>query len=264
MKRSVLGLVLCLGLAGLSVSSLACSAASDANDAETSTSALSQLSPAELASTKAQLRAISNANMGRTDNFADVRAQVDPIVRKLANHYGVRSATQKLPYVAGAWRQLWSDYPFAMTSFISMDASQVYQVVSADGHYWNVGDEKALGFVGLTGVLRGGFVPNGTKINLQFTNLGFRFGRLGKNEDLVSFADGLESGSRYYLPIPGGGNAPNGPIGIKGTLETLYVDADLRVDRGTQEDFTDAQGTVLVPGYGPKIFVLDRVTTPAK
>jgi hypothetical protein len=145
-----------------------------------------------------------------------------------------------------------------------MDPSQVYQVVSASGHYWNIGDEKALGFVGLTGVLRGAFTPSGTKINLQFTNIGFRFGRLSKDDDLVSLADGLESGDRFYLPIPGGGKAPKGPVGIKGTLETLYVDADLRVDQGTQEDFLDASGAVAVPGYGLKLFILDRVQLPVK
>lgn len=48
------------------------------------------------------------------------------------------------------------------------------------------------------------------------------------------------------------------------TLETLYVDADLRVDQGTQQDVIADDGTVAVPGYGPKIFVLDRVSKPAK
>ena len=77
-------------------------------------------------------------------------------------------------------------------------------------------------------------------------------------------ADGLETGDSYYLGLPGGGAAPNGPVGIKGTLETVYVDGDLRVERGTQEDFKDASGKVLVQGYGVKLFVLDRVTTPVK
>jgi hypothetical protein len=202
--------------------------------------------------------------MNRTDNAAQVRAQAEPLVKKLARHFGARSAQQKLPLVQGAWRQLWTDFPYPMTSFLTMDASQVYQVVSASGHYWNIGDERALGFVGLTGVLRGAFTPSGTRINLEFTNIGFRVGRLSKDDDLVGLADGLESGDRYYLPLPGGGKAPNGPVGIKGTLETLYVDGDLRVDQGTQEDFLDDSGAVAVEGYGPKLFILDRVQLPVK
>ncbi|MBS2020582.1 MAG: hypothetical protein JST00_47440 [Deltaproteobacteria bacterium] len=258
---------LLLSLAPLTLGVLAagCSAETSEEDVDTASSDLTgKLTPAQLAATKAQLRAIANANMTRTDNFAAVRTQVDPLVEKLARHFGQRSATQKIPLVAGAWRQLWSDYPYPMTPFISMDPTQVYQVVSASGHYWNVGDQKALGFLGLTGVLRGKFEPSGTKIALEFTAVGFRFGRVSRGTDLVGFADDLESGDAYYLPTPGGGKAPRGPVGIKGTLETLYVDADLRVDRGTQEDFVDGQGAVLVPGYGPKIFVLDRVVAPAK
>jgi hypothetical protein len=222
------------------------------------------LSAAELARTKQSLRQIANANMGRTDNTAAVRAQVEPLIQRLARHFGTRQATQKLPLVAGAWRQLWTDYPYPMTPFIEMDPRQVYQVVDSGGHYWNIGDQKAVRLLGLTGVLRGAYTTAGTRINLEFTNVGFRFGRLSRGDNLVSYADDLEDGSRFYWPTPGGGKAPRGPVGIKGTLETLYVDADLRVDVGTQEDFKDDAGNVLVEGYGPKYFVLDRVSTPAK
>ena len=236
------------------------------NDAIESTVAQlsSQLSPAELSATKAALRAAANANMTRSDNFVSVRAQVDPIVDKLARHFGTRPASEKVPLVAGAWRQLWSDYPYPMSRFLKMDPRQVYQVVSDDGHYWNIGDQRALGIFGMTGVLRGQYELNGTKLNIQFTDVGYRFGRLSRRENLVSFADGLESGDRFYLPIPGGGQAPRGPVGIRGTLETLYVDQDLRIERGTQEDFLDEAGRVLVEGYGPKLFILDRVTSPVK
>ena len=243
----------------------ACGAPAEDEEVAASTSDLSgTLSATELAATKASLRRIANANMSRTDNFDEVRAEVEPLVAKLAKHFGKQSAAKKLPLVEGAWHQLWSDFPYPMTSFISMDPKQIYQVVNADGHYWNIGDQKAIGLFGLTGVLRGAFVPNGTKIDLQFTNVGFRFGRLNKKTNLEELANGLESGDDYYTGIPGGGKAPNGPINIKGTLETLYVDADLRVDQGTQEDFLDKNGDVAVSGYGPKFFILDRVITPAK
>lgn len=218
-----------------------------------------KLSVSELAATKAQLRAICNANTTRTDNLEEVRADVDPLVAKLAKHFGTRPAAQKVPLVAGAWRQIWSDYPYPMAPFVDMDLSQVYQVVSADGHYWNLGDSRALGFLGLTGVLRGSWVADGTKLRIQFTNSGFRFGRLAKGVDLVSYADDLESGERTYVGLPGGG-----PVGISGTLETLYVDGDLRVERGTQDEFRDEDGNVKRPAIGAKYFILDRVQIPAK
>jgi hypothetical protein len=224
----------------------------------------SQLTPSQLADTKRALRALASANIDRTDNLPAVRAQVDPLVAKLARHFGTRSAVQKLPLVKGAWRQSWTDFPYPMAKYLSMDPRQTYQVVTADGYYYNLGDDTAAGFLGLTGVLRGSYAPAGALLRIRFTASGFRLGRLAQGEDLFALAQGLESGARYYFGIPGGGHAPNGPIDISGTLETLYVDGDLRVERGTQDDFKDASGKVLVPGVSAKLFLLDRVVVPAK
>jgi hypothetical protein len=260
MRTSLLAVALLLSS---SVFVSGCSGDIAQDDTDQVESALTgKLSPAELAATKGALRAICNANRTRMDNLVAVRAQVDPLIDKLARHFGPVPATQKLPLVQGAWRQLWSDYPYPMTPLIKMDPTQIYQVVDADGHYWNIGDQRAIGFLGMTGLLRGAFVANGTRIDLKFTNLGFRLGRLGRNENLVNLADSIETGERFYFPLTG--QAPQGPVGIEGTLETVYVDADLRVEIGTQEDFVDGAGKVLVPGYGPKVFVLDRAVRPAK
>jgi hypothetical protein len=173
-------------------------------------------------------------------------------------------AQDQLPLLEGAWRQIWSDFPYPMSFWNKMDPEQIYQVVTRDGYYYNLSDSKALGIVGLTGVLRGAYQPNGTGLDIKFTKVGFRFGTLKKNEDLFALAGKLESGAKKFYPIPGGGKAPKGPVNISGRLENLYLDDDLRIDRGTQNDFVDSKGKVLVPGYSDRIFVLDRVTTPAK
>jgi PAP_fibrillin len=241
-----------------------CASASDADDLGNNSAELGTLSAAELARTKAALREIANANTTRTDNYAQVRAQVQPLVDKLAKHFGVRPASAKLPLIKGAWKQSWSDFPFMMNGFNKMDLNQVYQVVSEDGYYYNLGDSTAFFFLGTTGVLRGAYTTNGTKLNIEFTNVGFKFGRLSKSRDLVSYASAFEAGTTTSIGIPGGGRAPKGPVGIKGTLETLYADADLRIERGTQTAFTDESGAVLIPGIGEKIFLLDRVTMPVK
>jgi NAD(P)-dependent dehydrogenase (short-subunit alcohol dehydrogenase family) len=121
-------------------------------DVDSSEAELGQkLSPAELAKTKAALRKLSNDNMRRSDNFAQVRTQADPLVAKLAGHFGTRTAKQKLPLVTGAWRQLWSDYPYPMNGFNKMDPAQVYQVVTPDGYYYNIGDSTSFFVFGTTG-----------------------------------------------------------------------------------------------------------------
>jgi hypothetical protein len=249
----------------LSLAASGCTAPTTDEAVESAASEVSaKLTAAELLQTKQAVRAIAYANIDRMDNWDEVRAELEPHIQKLRRHFGTRSATAKIPLVKGAWRQIWSDFPYPGPSFIKMDARQIYQVVTADGYYYNLGDNRALGVFGITGVLRGSYRPEGTKVVVQFTKSAFRFGTLGKSEDLYELAEGLESGERFSLSLPGGGKAPKGPVGISGTLENVYCDADLRVDVGTQTDFVDARGQVAIPGVGPKYFILDRVTTPVK
>jgi hypothetical protein len=140
----------------------------------------------------------------------------------------------------------------------------VYQVVSEDGYYYNLGDSTSFYFLGTTGVLRGEWQSAGSKLNIRFTDVGYRFGRLRRGTDLVSLSESLESGETSTIGIPGGGKAPRGPIGVSGTLETLYVDADLRVERGTQSPVYDDAGNEVQAGIGAKFFILDRVSVPVK
>lgn len=250
-------------LASMALAVAGCSSPAEDDEGISAEALTGKLTPAELAAAKADLRAIAYANISQMDQFDAVRAEIDPIVTKLRRHFGNRSAASKLPLVAGAWRQIWSDFPYPGTSLVKMDPTQVYQVVSSEGHYYNIGDQRSFFVFPTTGVLRGSYELEGNQLRVQFTNVGFRFGKLKANTDLVAYADAFESGARSYLGIPGGGQAPKGPVGISGTLETLYVDADLRIERGGQDDFYE-DGVVAVEGTSNKLFILDRVTVPAK
>lgn len=258
--------VLSFGIAAATLAlSIGCSTSTTDDDTDSTSSALGALSPAQLAATKQAVRDIAYAHIESADDAAAVRGQLEPLLQKLAAHYGKKSASTKLSAVAGAWHQIWSDFPYPSVSFLTTDNAQIYQIVSPNGFYYNVGNTKALGIFGLTSVLRGSYEPAGPRVNVEFTKVGYRFGKLAKNEDLVAFANGLEDQSRYVVPLPGGGAAPKGPVGIDGTLETVYVDGDLRVDLGTQAPYRDANGNVLVPGVTPpRYFVLDRVSTPVE
>lgn len=259
----ILSVSVALGV--LPLTALGCSAPAD-DDGGTASSALGagKLTASELASVKAELRDIAYADIDREESFEAVRDEIQPLVDKLAKHFGKKSAASKLPLVAGAWRQIWSDFPYPMSFFVKMDRRQVYQVVSTDGHYYNLGDQRSFLIFPTTGVLRGKYELAGDRLNVQFTRVGFRFGKLDRDDDLEVYADDVERGAKSIFGIPGGGRAPKGPVGIKGTLETLYVDADLRIERGSQEDFLDEDGNVLVPGTQDKLFILDRVVTPVK
>ncbi len=248
----------------MAVALMGCSSPSEDDEGVSAEALTGKLARAELEATKADLRAIAYANIRQTDQFDAVRAEIDPIVTKLRRHFGSRSPTpSELPLVAGAWRQIWSDFPYPGTSLVKMDPTQVYQVVSSEGHYYNIGEQRAFFVFPTTGVLRGSYELDGNKLRVQFTNVGFRFGKLKANTDLVAYAAAFENGARSYLSIPGGGQAPKGPVGISGTLETLYVDADLRIERGGQDDFYE-DGVVAIEGTSNKLFILDRVSIPAK
>lgn len=222
------------------------------------------LSPEGVKALKDAVRAICLPNIDRLDNLPEVRAQLDPLVNRLAIHYGRRLAVSKVLLLAGAWREIWTDQPYPMNGVSSMDYRQIYQVVSPWGHYWNLSDSKLFGFIPTTGALRGKYALNGTQIEVEFTTVGFRFGHLDKNADLVELAQNLEAKKVGVTGIPGGGMAPRGPVGIQGSLETLYVDEDLRIDIGQQYDFVGPDGKVAVPGVRDRLFVLERVRKPVK
>ncbi len=221
-----------------------------------------ELSKADVLDAKAQIRQIALANIDRSDNWQEVRTQLEPSIQRLVAFYGARPLEQKLGVVAGAWRQIWSDFPYMSAGPISMDSRQVYQVVTKDGYYYNLGNNKALGILPLTGVLRGAYEPDGDKLTIRFTRVGFRLGHLDQSRDLNDLVGGLESGKDYVIPIPGGGAAPNGPVNVSGKLKNLYADEDLRIDIGSQDAFVDEQGKERLTGVKDRYFVLDRVTTP--
>jgi hypothetical protein len=247
----------------LSLSLAACTTAPGGSTSELGT-VQSRLTASELARTKSALRELTIPNISRVDNAAEVREDIQPLVDQLSAYFGKRSAAAKLPLIKGAWHQIWSDFTFPMSPISQMDLAQVYQVVTDKGYYYNLGDSKTLFFFDTSSVLRGEYTQNGSVLDIRFTNVGFRFGGLDKSSNLVSFANALESNQEFYIPIPGGGQAPNGPVGIKGTLETLYADADLRIERGSQAAFRNEAGVEVIPAITNKLFVLERVVTPLK
>jgi hypothetical protein len=235
-----------------------------ADDEENLDTAESDLSVSQRTRLKAEIRAISRANQTRTDNAAEVRAQLEPLVKQLERGFIGRSAARKKGVVVGTWYQLWSDLPIMSSFFNSTDLSQIYQVVTADGYYYNLSDGRSFGLLPTTGVLRGAYKPEGNLFRIRFTNVGYQFGKLSRGQDLMQYAKDLNSGEESIIGLPSGGNAPRGPVNITGALITAYADADIRIERGFQDDFKGEDGTVLVPGRPSLLFVLDKTTSPLK
>ena len=66
-------------------------------------------------------------------------------------------------------------------------------------------------------------------VDLEFVDNRLRPGRLPKGNDVAGLADRVDRRWRVTFPIPG-------PIGITGQLWNLYVDRDLRISAGNQDD----------------------------
>lgn len=213
-----------------------------------------------IAELKQHIVAISLANQAREDNFAEVSAELWPYVDELVALAPQRVDEETLAYLVGNWWQLWSNLEDMGPGFIKMNRLKIYQVVSPDNYYYNFGESKVAGLLKTTGVLRGAYALGelgASSFNIEFTKVGFLLGGLRPNPNLISLAQNIEAGDQWIGSF-GSGEAPNGPVGITGTLTTLYVDDELRIAGGSQDTFVDAESGEIVEGRDQLLFVLTR------
>lgn len=195
----------------------------------------------EVAQLKAQIRQIANAN---TANETDpgVRAALDPLVERLAAIYGRPTAEEELPVLKGAWHQIWSDDFRRNPPLVHLDLFNTYQIVTDRGYFYNLSNTRFLFFT-VIGALRGAYTPDGPALDIEFTRFGVATGDLRRTPDLSAFAENIERGQKLLFAIPG-----NGPVGVRGKIENLYLDQDFRVAKGgTAEQNYD------------RYYILDRV-----
>lgn len=177
---------------------------------------------------------------------------------KIVTNYPEIQTAYPTDKVEGAWKQLWTDQEYPIPSFLKLDSNRIFQVVSKDGFYWNLSDIWAFGFIPLTGCLRGKYekIMGSPVVQVEFTKNGSRLFTLPSG-NIIDFMKLVEAGKKWLFSF--GGKAPKGPIGIQGTLTSIYVDDEIRIDGGEQLDFTDKDGNVLVQGFSGTIFVLEKV-----
>lgn len=172
---------------------------------------------------KQEIKTIALANIDRTDNFPEVRKQLQPLVDELIGLVPNQPEAEKLALVAGGWRNLWSDQRFGP----GVDPKQVYQAVSPEGYYYNISLIKSP--IGdFTGFLRGAYTDGGNFLNIEFTSNAVRKDFYAPGTPLLALAQDFEAGNIKSLPVPG-------PIGVTGVLINAYVDQDFRVVTGNSK-----------------------------
>ncbi len=195
---------------------------------------------------KDEIVRIAEANTTRTDNIDEVRAELDPLVDELEQYFIADRPENEVELLQGSWKSLWYDDPDIdqADAFLGIDRSNVYQVIFSD-FYYNVADTELsiLGFdpTLVHSFLKGNFtltnLPDETNvgeprlnvIDLEFDDNVARLGSIPRDKNLVDLVLEVDSGQLPTLPVPG-------PKGITGELWNAYLDDELRISRGQQDD----------------------------
>jgi hypothetical protein len=254
-----------------------------ANDEEgtvaEATEALRQIRPTGLtkAQLKARVRRIASENTLKTDDAsrASARAQINPFIADLARLYKTPPATQELSTggFAGTWKQLWSDdFRPAPPGAPAGDPASIFQVVTPKGYFYNFSNLVVPTPPGAPKVVIGSFLrgaytletPTAHVLDIVFTRVGGLPSALPDSKGLGDLVEAIESGRVAGAggppggvggPPAGAGGRPAGPppgagpVGVKGKIQNLYLDADLRIALGgtSEQQFN-------------KVYVLERVT----
>jgi hypothetical protein len=205
--------------------------------------------PPELVAVKQQIIAIASANTTKLDNIDAVRAQLNPLVAQLETWFNANRPANEVALTQVAWKNLWYDDPdisFDLETPLfgfRLDREQIYQVVR-DGYYYNVSEtELRLGPVRFTlqNFLKGEYTilrpadannvgqPRLNTVDLEFTYNGVWFGKISRRIPLTSLVERVDAGRFPAIAVPG-------PLGQTGELWNAYVDGDLRIAAGFNDN----------------------------
>jgi hypothetical protein len=189
---------------------------------------------------KAEIIQIVTENQADLTNFEIVRSELNPLVEELAA-LSDASFEDKNVLKVGAWQQLWTDDADDLrgnNAFQTVDRSKTFQVVFDDGVFFNVSEiQTPLGR--FTGFLKGSYEAQDPTFVLEFVDLKVKRGNTPQQgESLFNFVESAKNGTLSGLfGLPGNQRYPNGPIGARGDINTVYIDDTLRIDKG--QNFAD-------------------------
>jgi hypothetical protein len=232
--RFLLSLTL-LALGQAQASDISVQSLSDFEKAESQTFGQED-SASQIKELKSQIIAIALANQSSLKNSEIVRAQLDPLVAKLGL-LETKTFEEEKALKIGVWQQLWtddSDDARADNVFQKVDRTNTFQVVFDDGVFFNVSEIQTL-LGRFTGFLRGNYEAVEPRFNLEFTDLKVRAGKVASPEQggLFQFVEAAKLGRlKGLFTFPGERRYPNGPVGAKGYIETVYIDEEIRIDQG--------------------------------
>ena len=143
----------------------------------------------------------------------------------------------------GSWQEIWSDEQNPTPPGQKILKPNVYQVLREDGVGFNFGMRSISlpngAQIVATSVIQLAFesVPESGNTKVTFLKTFSKVGGLETESSLAALAQGLLDGSRVNSTPTGykqdeERRFPRGPIGAVGTLETVYIDEDIRIVQG--------------------------------
>jgi len=187
---------------------------------------------------------------GQGDPDFSIQESLMPYVNRLLELSPQLPISQRIPTLATAWKQVWGPYEYRKNDRSvdpTTDPDNIYQVVFADGYYYNVGrvlDKKTKKQKSIT-LLRGEFtVQEGSDLKVKFTKL-TKIRRLPEDLDYIDLPELSESDTlddeRTSLPSVIVRKFFKG-----GVLTELYTDDALRIAMGQSESEKGIQGYLYI------------------
>ena len=194
---------------------------------------------------KRQILDLAQSYIGQGDPDLAKQRSLDALVQKLIALSPQPPVKDRLTYLRGTWKQVWGPYDYRNGKRgvdPSLGVNEIYQVVFAEGYYYNVAPDYPKGdkMKERVGLLRGAYKPepqNGSLLRVKFTNLyGVKIGpRDKKLWELPALAESGRLESRrtvlpsFLVKLFFGG----------GALREVYTDEDMRILYGSNgKDFT--------------------------
>jgi len=193
----------------------------------------------DVQSLKSEIIKIAEYYTGQGDPDFKIQKTLDPYVDKLTDIAPQAPIDSRIDILAGKWQQVWGPYEYRTNARgvdPSFDTKNIYQVVSEDGYYWNVGLDlnKRTKKVKKITLLRGEYqVSEGNDLKIRFTRLkSLKPKRIPEGLNLTDLPELAETND-----LPGMRTTlPNFFVKLffgSGTLTEVYTDEDLRLAYGT-------------------------------
>ena len=191
-----------------------------------------------VAELKEQIKSVATEATATDRDLLATKNELSPLVNELVAISPSQTEAQKAELVAGGWVNLWTDNNFGPT----LNPANIYQVVSADGYYYNISEIPAATGK-LTNFLRGAYTDEGSYLAIEFTANSVSNVPLTAGTDLTALANKVEQSLLATTPV-------RGPVGVTGVLLNVYVDDDLRIVWGNS-----------TLNSRPLLFILERTET---